>query len=136
VVAVAGAIKIRVHRAERLGQNDEKGPKPDYPLKFVFSNYKEVRKKDFTRQSVVEELTRVLHNYGVGELAGDLKNAIKAMDKKFVDYSLENGRVLKRDPLFYSYTQAVPRARNSTKDCSGPDCSSPYRGQEGMVCKR
>ncbi|KAL2289768.1 hypothetical protein FJTKL_01089 [Diaporthe vaccinii] len=115
VVAVAGAMKIRVHRACKLDQNDEKGPKSDYPLKFVFSDYKEVSKKDFTRrQSVVEELTRILHNYGVNELAGLLKDAIKEMDKKFVDYSVK-GRVLSRGPLFYSYNQAVPPARKSGK---------------------
>lgn len=116
VVAVAGAMKVRIHRACRLGEDDDEGPKSDYPLKFVFSEYKEISKKDFKRQGVVEELTKILYNYGVNELADLLKGAIKEMNEKFVGYSRRNsGRVLSRGMLFYSYNQAVPPTRKSGK---------------------
>jgi hypothetical protein len=77
-------------------------------LKFIFSDYKEGSKKDFTYRSIVEELTRALYNYGVNELAGYLKDAIKEMDKKFVDYSIKkkwpraatSGHLAKLTPLY------------------------------------
>lgn len=119
VVAVAGAMKIRIHRACHLGKN-ERGPKIDYPLKFAYSNYKVVKDEDFTRQSVVEELTKILHNYGVNELEGLLKSAIRKMDKKFVEYNVDNGHVLTRGPFFYSYNQAVPPARKGGKATPRP----------------
>lgn len=119
VVAVAGAMKIRIHRACRLGKN-ERGPKSEYPLKFAYSDYKVVKDEEFTRQSVVEELTNILQNYGVNELEGLLKEVIKEMDEKFVAYNIDNGHVLTRGPLFYSYNQAVPPVRNSRRPTPRP----------------
>lgn len=127
VVAVAGAMKIRIHRACRLGEN-ERGPKSDYPLKFAYSNYKVVKDEDFTRQSVVEELTKILHNYGVKELEGLLKDVIREMDEKFVAYNVRNGHVLTRGPLFYSYNQAVPPVRKGGRSTSRP-IRTPSRAQ-------
>lgn len=114
VVAVAGAMKIRIHRACRMDNTDRKGPRSEYPLKYVFSEYKEVSKTNFTHQNVVKELTEILHNYGVNELAGHLKGAIEKTNKKFVDYSNDKGEVLTRGELFYCYNQAIPPLRGKS----------------------
>jgi hypothetical protein len=133
VVAVAGAMKIRIHRACELGEDDDKGPKEDYPLKFVFSEYKEVSKKEFKRQGVVEELTKVLYNYGVNELAGLLRRAIRRMNEKFVGYSRRNSnRVLNRGMLFYSYNQAVPPTRKSGKSTPASGSRTPVPGNSSQ----
>ncbi|KAG8162690.1 hypothetical protein KVR01_007168 [Diaporthe batatas] len=134
VVAVAGAMKIRIHRACRLGEK-EIGPKSDYPLKFAYSNYKVVQNEDFTRrQSVVEELTNILHNYGVNELEGLLKNVIREMNDKFVAYNIKKGYVLNRGSLFYSYNQAVPPSRKNGK--ATPRTTQTPSGAETPVQRR
>ncbi|KAJ0114488.1 hypothetical protein J7T55_004731 [Diaporthe amygdali] len=132
VVAVAGAMKIRIHRACQLGENDPPGPKKDYPLRFAYSNYKVVKDEDFKRQSVVEELTKILYNYGVNELASHLKDAIRKMNEKFVHYSFLKGRVLTRGPLFYSYNQAVPPPRKGGKSTPRPS-QPPMSGSQTPV---
>lgn len=131
VVAIPGAMKIRIHRACRRSKTDELGPKSEYPLKFLFSNYKTFRDEDFTHQNVVKSLTEILHNYGVNELQGLLKEAISTMNEKFHGYRTRNhGRLLTRGPLFYSYNQGIPPTRGKSTSRASQTTPRPDDGRK------
>jgi hypothetical protein len=130
VVAVAGSMEIRIHRACQLGERGRTGPKNEYPLKFVNSSYEVFHGTDFTHKNVMEKLNKIFLHYGVNELHGLLKDATEEMDKKFVKYSHRHGYVLSRGPLFYSYHDVEWKGRRKS---SPRLAQTPTRGSQTPV---
>ena len=128
VVAVPGAMKIRIHRAYQVV--DDKRFEPvyqQYPLRFVYSDYKVVSGDSFTHPTVAKELTHIMVDYGVNELAVHLREAVATIDGKFFNYRKERGIVIRRDPTFYSYGQGPPPGRKTTQTPTASIISSHYQ---------
>lgn len=121
VVATSKAMKIRIHRADMVA-DDKKSEwiMPHYPLRFVYSDWKVIQGENFKYSTVVEELTKIMVDYGVNELATLLREAIRSVDQKFKKYYEVNGVYAFRDPGFYSYGQVAPKNRKSTTKTPAP----------------
>ncbi|KAL1883290.1 hypothetical protein Daus18300_000348 [Diaporthe australafricana] len=125
VVATAGAMKIRIHRACPLDPNVEPIVE-GYPLEFKFADYMTIGGGGkLPRQMVVEELAKILLGYGVGQLARHLKSAIKVIDGKFQDHRKGFGPDFPRKDDFYSHglyegLMALSRKRRLTTASARP----------------
>lgn len=103
VVATAGAMKIRIHRA--CHQDPNIIPIVEgYPLEFKFSDYTTIGGGgEFARQKVVEELAKILLGYGVKQLGVRLQEAIKEVDGKFQTHRRNFEADFPRRDDFYSH---------------------------------
>lgn len=103
VVATAGAMKIRIHRA--CYQDPNMVPIVEgYPLEFKFADYTTIGGDgELARQKVVQELAKILLGYGVGQLGVRLKEAIKEVEGKFQTHRRKCGTDFPRKDDFYSH---------------------------------
>ncbi|KAG6365885.1 hypothetical protein INS49_000061 [Diaporthe citri] len=103
VVATAGAMKIRIHRA--CHQDPDMVPIVEgYPLEFKFADYTTIGGGgEFARQKVVEELAKILLGYGVGQLGVRLQEAIKEVEGKFQTHRRNCEADFPRRDDFYSH---------------------------------
>lgn len=103
VVATAGAMKIRIHRA--CYQDPNTVPIVEgYPLEFKFADYATIGGGgEFARQKVVEELAKILLGYGVGQLGVRLQEAITEVEGKFQTHRKDFEADFPRRDDFYSH---------------------------------
>lgn len=132
VVATAGAMKIRIHRACPL--DPEREPIVEgYPLQFKFADYLTIGGGgELARQNIVEELAKILLGYGVGQLGVRLQEAIKVVDGKFQAHRKDPGGDFPRRDDFYSHglyerlmhltqNNKQKRATTSTRNTAQPE---------------
>ncbi|KAF3768242.1 hypothetical protein M406DRAFT_349706 [Cryphonectria parasitica EP155] len=127
VVATSEGIKIRIYRACRISSGADKSAddydqqgldnpiRDDYPLKFLYSDYWTAH-SPLNRQEVITVFAQILYGYGVGELAGYLRDAILEMDQKFQKYERNMGFFFQRSEAYYSHGQLPPLSRAASQN--------------------
>ncbi|KAI0799227.1 hypothetical protein GGR55DRAFT_692851 [Xylaria sp. FL0064] len=120
-IATSKGIKVNVHRACRIEEQDKDTQANDvpnmapivegYPLQFLYDNFFEASGNDFTREKVVAVFEKIMVGYAIGELRGYLRDAAAAVEAKCLNYNREHQICIDRDMNYYLYGMPLPLKR-------------------------
>ncbi|KAJ2982212.1 hypothetical protein NUW58_g6493 [Xylaria curta] len=128
-VSTTRGVKIRIHRACRVGghrdgitapdaagqANPSPGMDPifmDYPLQFEYDDYFRADNTEFTRDNVVRTFEHILVGYGIQVLSKCLRDAADAVTEKCHNYFEEHNQRVPLPDGCYSHGQGPPPTRS------------------------